>query len=145
MTRHAVFKAALVRICFNSLTANEIVDNGFDEISVLGEVEDKDIDELIRHIGRWRRPQLPMRDATCVLVDPAPQQITLPFLSINNLKAMRCWVLKKMYQDVSFTSVECMNAEVRVMLTRMTFLKAQSSSSSDNTAKPTALKTFASW
>ena len=52
MASRAAFKAALVRIGFNTLTANEIIANRFDEISVLGKVEDKDIDKLIRHIGR---------------------------------------------------------------------------------------------
>jgi len=58
---------------------------------------------------------------------------------------MRYWVLKKMYQDVSFTSVECTNAEIRMMLVQKKFLKAQASSSSDDIAKQTALKYFASW
>ena len=58
---------------------------------------------------------------------------------------MKCWVLKKMYQDVPFTSVACMNAEVRAILSRMKFLKAQASSSSDGITKPTSLKVFASW
>lgn len=54
MVSRAAFKVALVWIGFNTLTADEIIENGFDEISVLSEVEDKYINKLIRHIGRWR-------------------------------------------------------------------------------------------
>ena len=77
MASHAAFKIALVRISFNTLTFEEIIDNGFDEISELSKVKDKDINKLIRHIGRWWVPRGPTHDATGVLIAPVLQQIAL--------------------------------------------------------------------
>ena len=68
MTNRDTFNALLVRIGFNTITADEIINKGFDEISVLGEMEDKDIDKLIFHIGRWQGPRAPTHEPTDVLM-----------------------------------------------------------------------------
>ena len=146
MSTCAAFKAALVRIGFNTLTADEIIINGFDNISVLGEVEEKDIDELVRHIGRWRGPRVATSDASGDLIIPPPQQITLPFLSIGKLKAMRAWVLKKMRQDIPFVAAECTNTEIRTMIARQRFIQAHATSTAAAApVKHKPLKSFANW
>ena len=58
MTSYTVFKATLLRIVFNGLPSEDIIINRFDEISVLGEVKDKDIGELVCRIGRQRGPRV---------------------------------------------------------------------------------------
>ena len=85
----ALFVEALVRIGFNTVTADEIVANGFGSIEILRSLEDTGIDALIRHIGRWRGQDKPTHTPRGAIITPAPVQITLPFLSINKLKAMR--------------------------------------------------------
>jgi len=71
MASCAVFKAMLVQIYFNTLTTNDIIENRFDEISVLSEAEEKYIDKLICHIGRWRGSRTDTHDAVGVIMDPA--------------------------------------------------------------------------
>ena len=57
----ALFVEALVRIGLNTVTADEIVANGFGSIDILRSLEDKDIDDLIRHIRRWCGQDKPTR------------------------------------------------------------------------------------
>ena len=56
-----LFVAGLVRIGFNTVTVDEIVANGFGSIDILRSLEDKDIDDLIRHIRRWCGQDKPTR------------------------------------------------------------------------------------
>ena len=55
----ALFIDALIRIVFNAVTVDEIVDNGFDMINVFQSQKYKDIKNLVRYIGRWRGKPLP--------------------------------------------------------------------------------------
>ena len=56
---------------------------------------------------------------------------------------MRCWVIKYMRQDVSFTSTECSNTEIRTLITRECSLQTQANSSTDSiSTKPNPLTAF---
>ena len=46
-------KNALVRIGFNDVTRQDIIDNGFDFLSSLLLVSETEITELAKHVGRW--------------------------------------------------------------------------------------------
>ena len=91
----ALFIDVLVRIGFNTVTADEIVANGFDTINVFQSQEDEDIGDLVRHIGRWHGQSLPTHTVCGATIAPAPVYITLTFLSIGRLKAMSYWVLTR--------------------------------------------------
>ena len=66
----ALFIDALVRIGFNTVTANDIFNNGFDTIDILSSQEDKDTDDLVRYIGRWLGTPILTRTAPGVPIAP---------------------------------------------------------------------------
>ena len=80
----AAFITALRRISFNAPTSQKIADEGFARIKNLAEVSDDDINALVKHIGTWK-PHL--------VAGAAVPSITLPFLSVRILRAMRLWVV----------------------------------------------------
>ena len=82
-------KDVLVRIGFNTLTAEKIIINGFNKIEILGDVEERDIDKLVCHISRWRPSSILLVDTGGATIAPVPMQIMLPFISIGKLKAIR--------------------------------------------------------
>jgi hypothetical protein len=81
MAQVNAFNAALVRLGFNGDTATAIIDEGFDNLEVLSEVEEDDIDQVIKNVRETRR----------VLGAQAQGNITFPFLAIRRLKAMHGW------------------------------------------------------
>lgn len=81
MAQVNAFNAALVRLGFNGDTATAIIDEGFDNLEVLSEVEEDDIDQVIKNVRETRR----------VLGAQAQGNVTFPFLAIRRLKAMHGW------------------------------------------------------
>ena len=73
------FRTALGRIGFNEPTAQEIINNGFDDISSLATVTEDDISDLVKHIGRWKEAAPPV-----VAGDPVQPTVNLPFVSVIN-------------------------------------------------------------
>ena len=86
MASQSEFNITLVRIGLNDLNAEALIISGFDEISILSEVKEKDVIELACHIERWQGPRIATHDADGMIINPDLQQITLPFLSINKFK-----------------------------------------------------------
>ena len=141
----ALFVDALVRIGFNTVTADAIVANGFSSIDILRSIEDTDIDALIRHIGRWREYK-PTHSPRGAAITPAPVQITLPFLSINKLKAMRYWVQVRTRQGLSTVASDCTSTEITNMTVRMKFIEnINASHDSASPTKPKPLLSFSNW
>jgi len=132
MTEERAFKDALVRIGFNALIAEKIIVNGFNKIEILGDVEEREIGELVCHILRWRPYSIPLVDTGGITIAPVLMQITLPFLSIGKLKVMCYWVLKRQRQGRPILAADFVNSEVKGMFSRMKFLESlvQSSESS---------------
>ena len=142
----ALFVEALVRIGFNTVTADEIVANGFGSIDILRSLEDKDIDDLVRHIGRWRGQDKPTRTQRGAVITPVPVQISLPFLSINKLKAMRYWVQVRTRQGLSTAADQCTSTEILNMTDRMRFIEnITASHDSTRPTKPKPLVSFSFW
>ena len=80
MTEERAFKDAIVKIGFNTLAAEQIIINGFNKIEIIGDVKEREIDELVYHISRWRHSSVPFVDAGVIPI--APVLITFPsFLS----------------------------------------------------------------
>ena len=80
------FKLALEIIGFNEPTHQLIIDNEFVNIRSLSSVLDADVTKLIEHIGRWKERYL-----TAAAGADAPPTVTLPFISVIKLQAMRTW------------------------------------------------------
>jgi len=81
MAQVNAFNAALARVGFNNATAEAMVAEGFDTLDVLSEVEESDIDSMIKNIRETRR----------LLGVNAPGNVTFPFLAIKRFKAMHHW------------------------------------------------------
>jgi hypothetical protein len=81
MAQQNAFNAALIRVGFNADSAQAITDEGFTDLQVLSEVEESDIDQVIKNIHETRR----------ILGAQAQGNITFPFLAIKRLKAMHSW------------------------------------------------------
>ena len=128
------FKSALDRIGFNDVTRQEIIDNGFDSISSLLLVSETEITDLAKHIGRWtERP------------DPAAQRggniVTIPFLSLRKLVAMRKWALVQTEKGIVPEAIDCTNQEIVRMIARLKFEKTAREAAKDmDNPKPSKLK-----
>jgi hypothetical protein len=81
MAQQNAFNAALLRLGFNADTATAIVDEGFQDLQTLSEIEESDIDQVIKNIRETRR----------VLGVQAQGNVTFPFLAIRRFKAMQSW------------------------------------------------------
>lgn len=76
------FRAALGRIGFNDATQIAIVENGFATITDLATTDEKSLNYLGKHLLSWANNNVPAAD-----------QVRVPFLALQKLKAMRYWVL----------------------------------------------------
>jgi hypothetical protein len=81
MAQLNAFNAALLRCGFNADSADAITGEGFDTLEVLADVEEEDIDSMIKNIRETRRAQGAQ----------AQGNVTFPFLVIRCLKAMHSW------------------------------------------------------
>ena len=124
MTEERAFKDAIVKIGFNTLAAEQIIINGFNKIEIIGDVKEREIDELVCHISRWRPSSVSLVDTGGISIAPVPMQITLLFLSIGKLKAMCYWVLKKQRQGRPILAADFVNSEVKGILSRMKILES---------------------
>jgi hypothetical protein len=73
MAQLNAFNAALLRCGFNADTADAITLKGFNTLEVLADVEEDDIDTMIKNIRETRR----------TLGAQVPGNVTFPFLAIN--------------------------------------------------------------
>jgi len=81
MAQQNAFNAALIRVGFNADTSQAIIDEGFVDLKVLSEVEESDIDQVIKNVRETRR----------ILGAQAKGNVTFPFLAIRRFKAMHSW------------------------------------------------------
>ena len=79
MAQVNAFNAALGRVGFNADTTQAITDEGFDTLEVLAEIEEVDIDQMIKNVRKTRRIQGAQ----------AQGNVTFLFLAIRRFKAMR--------------------------------------------------------
>lgn len=84
MAQDNAFNAALTRIGFNQVTVDAMVNEGFNTLEVLTEIEESDINVMIKNIRETRR----------LLGQNAQGDVTFPFLSIKHFKAMHNWALE---------------------------------------------------
>ena len=84
MAQVNAFNAALIRVGFNADTAQAIIDEGFETLDVLADIEDDNIDQMIKNVRETRRIQ-----GAQALGD-----VTFPFLVIRRFKAMHSWATK---------------------------------------------------
>ena len=139
MTELVNFRAALTRIGFNDATKKEIVDNGFDSISSLLLVSESEITELARHIGRWTDKSTPPT------AGPGGNVVTIPFLSLRKLVAMRKWALVQEEKGKVPEAIDCTNQAIVRMIARLKF-EASAKEAAENTqnTKPSKLKNLTS-
>jgi hypothetical protein len=57
MAQVNAFNAALIRVGFNADTAQAIIDEGFETLDVLADIEDDNIDQMIKNVRETRRIQ----------------------------------------------------------------------------------------
>jgi len=81
MAQLNAFNAALIRCGFNNDTADAITAEGFDTLDTLADVEESDIDSMIKNIRKTHR----------ALGAQAQGNVTFPFLAIRRFKAMHSW------------------------------------------------------
>jgi hypothetical protein len=81
MAQVNAFNAAFGRVGFNADTTQAITDEGFDTLEVLAEIEEDNLDQMIKNVRETRRIQGAQ----------AKGNVTFPFLVIRCFKAMRCW------------------------------------------------------
>ena len=129
------FRAALTRIGFNDATKQEIIDNGFDSISSLLLVSEQEITELAKHIGRWTEKTNPPAPG------PGGNVVTIPFLSLRKLVAMRKWALVQEEQGKVPEAIDCTNQEIIRMIARLKYEASAKDAIKDNpNPKPSKLK-----
>ena len=136
------FRAALGRIGFNLPTRQEIINNGFVNISSLATVTDDDISDLVKHIGTWKVIPVP---APVVAGVAPPATVNLPFISVKKLRAMRMWVIMQTRKGITISAAECTNAQITLMITRANFLLSKESSEDSAPKVPEVLSSFAQW
>jgi hypothetical protein len=81
MAQQNAFSTALTRIGFNVDTTKRMIDEGFDTLETLADLEESDIDDMIKNV----------RETRTALGANAPGVVSFPFLPIKHLKAMRFW------------------------------------------------------
>jgi len=84
MAQVNAFNTALTWIGLNGDTAEAMVNEGFNTLEVLTEVEESDIDGVIKDIRETRR----------LLGANAQGNVTFPFLAIKRFKAMHSWAVE---------------------------------------------------
>jgi len=89
MAQLNAFNAALLHCRFNADTADAITNEGFDTLQVLADVEEEDIDAMIKNMRETRR----------TLGAQAQGNVTFPFLTIRRLKAMHGWLTELKQTD----------------------------------------------
>jgi hypothetical protein len=57
MAQANAFNAALIRVGFNTDTAQAIIDEGFDTLEVLSEIKEENVDQMIKNVRETRRTQ----------------------------------------------------------------------------------------
>jgi hypothetical protein len=78
MAQLNAFNAALIHCGFNADTADAITNKGFDTLETLADMEEDDIDSMIKN-------------TRCTLIAQAQGNVTFPFLAICRFKAMHSW------------------------------------------------------
>jgi len=81
MAQQNAFDQALTCIGFNVDTTERMVDEGFDTLETLSELEESYIDNMIKNVRETRRAQ----------GANAQGDISFPFLPTKRLKAMHFW------------------------------------------------------
>jgi hypothetical protein len=84
MAQQNAFNQALTRIGFNVDTTERMIDEGFDTLETLSELEESDIDNMMKNVWETGRAQ----------GTNAQGNVTFPFLLTKRLKAMRFWAAK---------------------------------------------------
>jgi hypothetical protein len=129
------FKAALGRIGFNAATQDAIVENGFNSIDDLGTTDEKSLNYLPKHLATWRDPAAPAAD-----------QVRVPFVAMEKLKAMRYWVLAQTRIGAPTTAVFFTNAVVASTLQTMKVARDQKEATEDTEVqKPVVLSDMHKW
>jgi hypothetical protein len=136
MAQVNAFNAALMRLRFNADTANAIIDEGFDNLEVLAEVEEDDIDQVIKNVRERRR----------VLGAQAQGIVTFPFLAIRCLKAMHGWTTELRRTGRQLNVGLFAGAMITTAVVRYTLESMRSSTTEDEVVdKPKELTDLAKW
>ena len=134
------FRRALGRVGFNAPTCQEIIDNGFINISTLSTVTDDELTELVKHIGRWRGAPAP-----AVVGQPVPLQVTLPYMSVKKLRAMRTWVITQIRKGKVILAAQCTDDAITATMKRSAFVINIHASTDSNPKAPDSLTSFTQW
>lgn len=132
----AAFRNALQRIGFSIPTSQKFVDEGFTSIASLAEMSDGEIEELCKHISRWRTAP----DGAQV------DDITLPFLSVKRLRGMRLWVIIQQRMGLPVQAGSFTNGVATSMLERIRFVDSiEKANKEASPTKPKVLASFTEW
>ncbi len=136
MAQQNAFNTALLRIGFNVDTTEAIIDQGFDTLQVLSEVEESDIDSMIKKIRETRR----------ALGANAPGNVTFPFLAIKRLKAMRHWSMELVRTGRPLNVGLFTGPMIAIAITRLAIENMRSETLDDETPdKPKELMDLNKW
>jgi hypothetical protein len=136
MAQQNAFNAALVHLGFNANTSNAIIDEGFADLQTLSEVEEDDIDQVIKNVRETRR----------VLGAQAQGNVTFPFLAIRRLKAMHSWSAELRRTGRQLTIGLFAGALLTTAVLRYSLESMRSSTAEDEVVeKPKDLSDLAKW
>jgi hypothetical protein len=130
------FRNALTRIGINPNTCAALVENGFEVITDLANVQESDLDKLPKHLSSWRNPNAAPGD-----------QVRIPFVSLEKLKAMRYWVLsERCLGTLTPSAAAFTNAELdRIMLEMQADNDYKAATADTEVNKPVALADLSKW
>jgi hypothetical protein len=130
------FNAALIRCWLNNDTAEAITNKGFDTLDTLANVEDGDIDSMIKNIRETRRTQGAQ----------APGNVTFPFLANRRLKAMHSWATELKRTDRALNAGLFIGALMTAAMLRYSLETMHITTTEDeDIAKPKELLDLSNW
>jgi len=136
MAQLNAFNAALIRCGFNADTADAISDEGFDTLETLADVEDGDIESMVKNIRETRR----------ALGAQAQGNVTFPFLAIRRFKAMHAWAAEMKRTDRVLNAGLFTGAMITTAVLRYSLESMRSTTTEEeDISKPKELFDLSNW
>ena len=86
MDNPVAFSDCLTRLGFNDATCALFVQEGFVTMNNLLAIPSSEIDKMVQHFSRWKPREAPADEEV-----EQDERVTVPFLAVRQLKALRCW------------------------------------------------------
>ncbi len=135
MAHQQAFNQALLRCGFNQATADVILAEGIKDLDTLNELEQDDIDRMIKNVREARRG-LPPADVGGV---------SFPMLPVKRLKALHSWVKERVRTGIVLNAGHWTDAERNAAVARFNIEQLRSETQEDNPDKPGELTDLTKW